>query len=114
MIEIKSAAPDTANALCPRADTVLEMLERDERLGYACMRYENGDVQLMELQAPDAALTDALLRAALNTARAAGAKHALIVDAALVRFMQKKSYFGKTGETSLEIALFFEKSVCKG
>ena len=37
MIEIKSAAPDTAHALCAQADAVLEMVERGERLGYVCM-----------------------------------------------------------------------------
>ena len=114
MIEIKSAAPDTAHALCAQADAVLEMVERGERLGYVCMNYTDDMVFVSELHAPDAPLTDALLRAALNAARAAGAETARIDDAVLVRFMQNKGYFGKTGKTSLEITAFFEKSVCKG
>ena len=117
MIEIKSAAPDTVVVLCEQAavaaDDVLEMLERETRLGFACMTYSGEEVTLTYLNAPDAPLTDALLRAALNAARSKGAKTACIADEALIEFMQTKAYLQKTSDARLEIAGFFAKSVCK-
>ncbi len=116
MIEIKSAAPDTAAKLCADsgicADTVLEMTERDKRLGFACMTYQNDAVTLVHLQAPDSALTDALLRAALNSARSAGAKTAFIEHEAVCLHMVKKGYLTESGPFCVEIANFFAKSTC--
>ncbi len=117
MIEIKCAAADAASTLCERvnaaADTVLEMTERDERLGFACMTYDGDNVTLMYLEAPDTALADALLRAALNTARAAGAKTAYIACDSLLIHMQQKGYLSDLCPTWVEIADFFAKSACK-
>ena len=117
MIEIKCAAPDAAVSLCERAgvevQTVLAMTEREHLLGFACMTLSGEEGVLSYLEAPDASLTDALLRAALNNARSAGVKTARIVCQPLRLFMTKKGYLTETAPERLEIAEFFAKSVCK-
>ncbi len=117
MIEIKCAAPDTAASLCAKAgvakQTVLTMTEREDLLGFACMAVSGEEVTLAYLEAPDASLTDALLRAALNSARGAGAKTAHIAYRPLLLFMAAKGYLTETAPEQLEIANFFAKSVCK-
>ncbi len=117
MIEIKCAAAEEASALCAKvgvlADTVLVMTERETRLGFVCMSYSGEEVTLPYLEAPDAALTDALLRAGLNAARAAGAKTAHITWEPLLLHMEQKGYFADQGPERVEIANFFAKSACK-
>lgn len=117
MIEIKCAEADTATALCARvgvaADVVLAMTERDAMLGFVCMTYSGEEVTLAHLEAPDTPLTDALLRAALNTARGAGMKTAYIACGALLLHMKQKGYFAESDPERVEIANFFAKSVCK-
>lgn len=117
MIEIKCAAPDTAAMLCERvgvtADAVLVMTERETRLGFACVMYDGEEAVLTYLEAPDTALTDALLRAALNTARSVGMKTARIACASLSEHMIQKGYFGDSDPERVEIADFFAKSSCK-
>ena len=117
MIEIKCAAPDTAQSLCKQngiiAEVVLVMTEREERLGFAFMNYDGEEAILLYLQAPDTPLTDALLRAALNTARSAGMKTAHIVCEPLLSHMMQKGYFAQSDLERVEIADFFAKSACK-
>ena len=117
MIEIKCAAPDVAASLCARAgvetQTVLTMTERDNLLGFVCMTLSGEEGTLSYLDAPDAALTDALLRAALNSARSAGAETAYIAHQALRLFMTNKGYLTETNPEHLQIVEFFAKSVCK-
>ncbi len=117
MIEIKCAAPDQAAELCTRvgeaAQVVLIMTEREVCLGFACMSYDGEEAVLSYLEAPDTALTDALLRAALNAARSAGMKTAQILSRPLCLHMEQKGYFSDSGSGRVEIANFFAKSVCK-
>ena len=117
MIEIKCAAPDTAVLLCERVgvaeQTVLVMTEREALLGFACMMQNGEEVTLAYLEAPDTALTDALLRAALNSARSAGAKTAYISCQPLLLHMEQKGYLDELTPERVEIANFFAKSACK-
>ena len=117
MIEIKCAVPDVAAVLCERAgvglQTVLAMTEREMLLGFVCMAQSGEEVTLSHLEAPDAALTDALLRAALNCARSAGAKAARILHKPLVLYMTQKGYLRESEPAQVEIANFFAKSACK-
>ena len=117
MIEIKCAAPEIATALCAQAGvedrTVLVMTERENLLGFACMTLNGEEGTLSYLEAPDAPLTDALLRAALNSARSAGVKTAYIAYQPLRLFMAKKGYLTETAPERVEIPEFFVKSVCK-
>ncbi len=117
MIEIKCVAPDIAASLCAKAgvedQTVFVMTEREDLLGFACMALNGEEGTLSYLEAPDAPLTDALLRAALNSARTAGVRTARIACRSLRSFMTKKGYLNQTSPERLEIADFFAKSACK-
>lgn len=116
MIEIKNAAVERGRAYAEcygASDMVLEMTERDEVLGVVCMTLCNDDVTLTHLHAPDVPLTDALLRAALNAARAKGAKTARSTCELLTKHMQRKGYIPDFECPFLEIAEFFSKSACK-
>ncbi len=118
MIEIKCAAVETAKTLCKEhgvtaATHVLEMIEREIRLGW-CAAQTNGEkASVLFLQATEALLTDALLRALLNTLRANGVRTAHITDETLARFMVSKGYFSEAEEKMVQIADFFAKSTCK-
>ena len=117
MIEIKCAAPEIAAALCAQAgveeQTVLVMTEREALLGFVCMLLNGEEVTLTYLEAPDIPLTDALLRAALNSARSAGAKTAFIGHRRLVSYMVKTGYLTGTSLMTVEISDFFAKTACK-
>ncbi|MBQ3093992.1 MAG: hypothetical protein IJC52_02370 [Clostridia bacterium] len=116
MIEIKNAAVERAMIYAERygvADMVLEMIERGEVLGVACLTLCEGETTLVHLHAPDAPLTDALLRAALNAARAKGAKTAYSTCENVTRHMLAKGYISDFEHPFLEIAEFFSKSACK-
>lgn len=117
MIEIKCAAVETAKTLCASQGLaeafVLEMTERDTRLGWCAATSEGEESTLLFLTAPDASLTDALLRAMLNALRADGAKTATIADETLQCFMQRKGYFSDSEKQAVKIADFFSKSTCK-
>lgn len=117
MIEIKCVAADTAWELCASqqlsATLVLEMTERGKRLGWCAAAADGEKARVLFLCAPDAALTDALLRALLNTLRANGVAVASIVDEALALFMVHKGYFSALQEKTIKIADFFANSTCK-
>ena len=116
MIEIKNAAlerGETHTAMYGAADAVLEMTEQGEVLGVACLTLSGDTVAVTHLHAPDVPLTDALLRAALNTARAKGAKTARSSCAILTKYMLDKGYIADFEHPFLEIAEFFSKSACK-
>lgn len=117
MIEIKCAAPDVTAVLCERAgvdlQTVLAMTEREALIGFVCLAQSGEEVTLSYLEAPDTALTDALLRAALNSARSAGAKTARVLHKPLVLHMIQKGYLCESEPVQVEISNFFAKSACK-
>lgn len=117
MIEIRCAAAEIARQLCEEhgvsATHVWEMIERENRLGWAAATATGEEATLSFLKACEAPLVDALLRAVLNALRAQGVHTAHITDGALVRFMTQKGYFAKTAEQTVEIAEFFSKSACK-
>lgn len=117
MIEIKCAAAETAAMLCAAegvsANKVLEMTERNERLGWCAAVTDGEEATVLCLRAPDTALTDALLRALLNALRADGVKTAHIAEEALGLFMQRRDYFSDSAERGIKIADFFAKSTCK-
>ena len=116
MIEIKCAAPDVAATLCARAgvapQTVCVMTEREALLGFLCMTLQGEEVTLTYGEAPDLALTDALLRTALNTARHEGAVTAVISCKTLRAHMLRKGYVGDSLPMCVGIANFFAKSAC--
>ena len=117
MIEIKSAAADAlANYQDQNAaiDAVWEMTERGNRLGFSCVKRGEEAARIVCLSAPDAPLTDALLRATLNALRAQGIAAAVIDDEDLKKYAISKGYLASFEDTCLKIDEFFSKSVCKG
>ena len=118
MIEIKCAA-DKAREFGDRcsvtADTAWEMTERGDTLGFSLVRYEGEETALlMWLEAPDASLADALLRATLNALSAQGIKRACLKSEVLCSFAAQKGYVAADGSFCIEIRDFFSKSACKG
>ena len=116
MIEIKSVAADAAvmyEESGIATDAAWEMTERGNRLGFSCVKREEDVARITSLQAPDAPLTDALLRATLNALRAQGIKSAVIEDEQLKKHALSKGYVASFEEMYLEIDEFFSKSVCK-
>ncbi len=117
MIEIKCAA-DNAAPLCEacgvQAMCGWEMTERGERLGFSLVQADGDRASVVWLEAPDAALTDALLRATLNALLAQGVKRAILDEPSVRDFAVKKGYLGAGGPFELEIRDFFSKSSCKG
>lgn len=117
MIEIKSAAADAVVIYQEQgieADAVWEMTERGSRLGFSCVIREEECARITCLQAPDASLTDALLRATLNALRAEGIRRAVIEDELLKNHVVSRGYAASFDDMCLEIDEFFSKSVCKG
>lgn len=107
MIEIKCVAEK-------KSDCCLEMTDRGERIGAVHMRLTEETVELLSMEAPDLSLRDALFRAALNAARAEGAKFAVSQETTMMHHMQIKGYASDLVDGRLEIDKFFAKFVCKG
>ncbi len=118
MIAIKNADEQTSMALCERLSLplclVLEMTDRDQTLGLACAEFRGEEALVHYLEAPEGALTDALLRATLNAVRAEGMKTARILHGGLHNHMLRKGYFGESSRTDIKIADFFAKTCCNG
>ncbi len=118
MIAIKNADKQTALQLCEQMSLppcmVLEMTDRGQALGYACAVCDGEEATVHCLEAPEGALTDALLRAVLNALRSDGAKTAKIVADNLQKHMIQKGYFVDSLGFDIEIADFFAKTCCNG
>lgn len=118
MIAIKNIDDRCAEAICdrlslPRCD-VLQMCDGERLLGTCCVHKDGKEATVHYLDAPDAALTDALLRAALNFAMANGAVSAHVVPETLRNDMLKKGYFTESTDSVIKIADFFAKRCCNG
>ena len=118
MIEIKCVDEQRALSVCERlrvpCGDVFEMTDRGQVIAAAVAVRQEETVSLAFLEAPDASLTDALLRAVLNAAQTKGAQTAQIEPLALREYAVKRKYLTNTDEKTLNIADFFAKSVCKG
>jgi len=117
MIEIKCVDEQTAQSVCQQLQLpcgdVFEMTDRDTVLGTAVATRDGEETCLLYMDAPDAPLTDALLRAVLNAERATGAKTAKIMSLSLYEHMIKKKYAVDSTLKTVNIADFFAKSACK-
>ncbi len=117
MIEIKSAAADALARYRDQfaaIDAAWEMTERGNLLGFSCVKRGEEAASILCLSAPDASLTDALLRATLNALRAQGILAAVIADENLKNHAISKGYIAPFEDCCLKIDEFFSKSVCKG
>lgn len=118
MIAIEVADERQCAALCRRTgftgDTALLMTQGKAVIGEALCRLKNSRVEVVYLHAPDASLTDALLRAALNASMERGALTAALLCDELFSFACSKGYCRESDPPELQIADFFEKTPCGG
>ncbi len=116
MIEIKCAADNTASlaARCGvAADTAFVMTEREELLGCSLVKYDGvAAATIVWLDAPDMALSDALLRATLNALLVQRVERAALEAASARALAIKKGYFSANDDFELKIRDFFSKTAC--